>query len=79
MFVSVLGAYAPTAKATPGEKQKFYTELQDTIDKVLTNDILIMLGDFNAWVGVLDHDNDLWRGVGEDTALVNEISQEKSC
>ena len=62
MFVSVLCEYAPTTRATPGVKQKFYAELQDTIDKVPTNDILILLGDFNARVGVLDH-NDLWSGV----------------
>ena len=62
VFVSVLCAYAPTARATPGVKQKFYAELQDTINKVPANDILVLLGDFNAWVGVLAH-NDLWSGV----------------
>ena len=61
-FVSVLCVYAPTARATPDVKQKVYAELLDTIDKVPTNDILILLGDFNARVGVLDH-NDLWSGV----------------
>lgn len=43
MFVSVLCAYAPISRATPGVMQKFYAELQDTIDKVPTNDILILL------------------------------------
>ena len=62
-FVSVVCAYAPTAKATPGVKLKFYTDLQDTIDKVPHNDILVMLGDFNARVGTLDPRNDLWHGV----------------
>ena len=60
--MSVLCAYAPTVKATPGVKQKFYADLQDTIDKVPANDNLILLGDFNARVGVLDH-NDLWSSV----------------
>ena len=62
VFVSVLSAYAPTAKVTAGVKQKFYADLQDTIDNVPANDILILLGDFNARVGVLDHNN-LWSGV----------------
>ena len=60
--MSVLCAYAPTVKSTPGVKQKFYADLQDTIDKVPANDNLILLGDFNARVGVLDH-NDLWSSV----------------
>ena len=32
LFVSVVCAYAPTAKAPPALKAKFYTNLQDTID-----------------------------------------------
>ena len=47
-------AYAPTAKALPSIKLKFYDDLQDTIDRIQHNDILVMLGDFNARVGVLD-------------------------
>ena len=63
MYLSVLCAYAPTAKATPGVKEKFYTELQDAMDKVPPSDILIVGGDFNARVGVLDGSNVLWRGI----------------
>ena len=56
-------AYAPTAKAPPSIKLKSYDYLQDTIDRISHNDILVMLGDFNARVGVLDRGNDLWQGV----------------
>ena len=62
-YVSVFCAYAPTAKAPPGIKQRFYTDLQDTIDKIPHNDILVTLGDFNARVGVLDQGSDVWCGV----------------
>ena len=62
-YLSVVCVYAPTAKATPSIKQKFYSDLQDTIDKIPQNDILLMLGDFNARVGVLDQDSDVWQGV----------------
>ena len=44
-------------------KLKFYDDLQDTIDRIPHNDILVMLGDFNARVGVLDTGNNLWQGV----------------
>ena len=62
-YVSVVCAYEPTAKATPSIKLKFYDDLQDIIDKILHNNILVLLGDFNARVGVLDTGNVLWQGV----------------
>lgn len=62
-YVSVVCAYAPTAKAPPGIKEKFYSDLQDTIDKIPQNDVLVMLGDFNARVGVLEQGSDAWQRV----------------
>ena len=62
-YVSVVCAYASTAKAPPSTKLQFYDNLQDTIDRIPHNDILVMLGDFNARVGVLDTGNNLWQGV----------------
>ena len=61
--ISVVCAYAPTAKAPPGIKRTFYTDLQDTIDKIPRNYILVTLRDFNARVGVLDQGSDMWCGV----------------
>ena len=58
-YVSIVCAYAPTAKAHPSIKLKFYDDLQDTIDRISHNDILVMLGDFNARLGVLDTGNNL--------------------
>ena len=40
-----------------------FAELQDALDKIPESDILVVLGDFNARVGVLDQDSDLWRGI----------------
>ena len=63
-YVSVVWCtYAPTAKAPTSIKLKCYDDLQDTIDRIPQNDILVMLSDFNARVGVLDTGNDLWQGV----------------
>lgn len=61
-YVSVVCAYAPTAKAPPGIVQKFMEDLQDAIDKIPTSDVLLLLGDFNACVGC-SADDDVWRGV----------------
>ena len=53
-FISVISAYAPTARAPPGIKSKFMEELQDVLDKVPSSDLLLLLGDFNARVGCSD-------------------------
>ena len=51
--MSVVSAYAPTARAPPAVRSKFSCELQDTLDRVGQNDVLVLLGDFNFRVGVL--------------------------
>ena len=58
--MSVVSAYAPTAKAPPGVA-KFTDELQDALDRMPADDILVVLGDFNARVGRRDGVNDMWR------------------
>ena len=60
IFVTVICAYAPTARAPPEVKSKFSGELQDTLDKVSQKDVLVVLGDFNARVGVLKPDEEEW-------------------
>ena len=62
-FVTVISAYAPTAKAPPGIAQKFMDDLQGTPDKILVSDMLLLLGDFNARVGSSTAGDNLWRGV----------------
>ena len=59
-YVSVVSAYALTAKAPSGVKAKFTGELQD---RVPMNDILIVLGDFNARVRKGERVDDVWKGV----------------
>ena len=62
-FLPIFSAYAPTARAPPEVKCRFLEDLQDVVDVVPYSDFLILLGDFNARVGVFNHQNNLWRGV----------------
>ena len=63
MFLSIVCAYSPTAKAPPGVKNQFCSDLQETLDQIPQNGILVVLGDFNARVGVLKPGEDSWHGV----------------
>ena len=76
--MTVVSAYAPTAKAPSSVKWKFLADLQDVLDKIPQSDILIMLGDFNARVGMSDSENDPWAGVRgrHSTTDVNEAGEE---
>ena len=63
MIAILISLQKPTAKAPPSIKIKFNDDLQDTVDRIPHHDIFVMLGDFNARVGVLDTGNNLWQGV----------------
>ena len=45
-------ANAPTMKAFPNVKFKFSSYLQDMLHKISQSNIQVLLGDFNARVGV---------------------------
>lgn len=49
-YVTVISVYAPTHRATPEKKEDFYADLQETTDRVHVDDVLILVGDFNARV-----------------------------
>ena len=44
-------AYAPTNDAMDKEKDKFYNQLQDTVSSCNRNDMIVVVGDWNAKVG----------------------------
>ncbi|CAF3390262.1 unnamed protein product, partial [Rotaria socialis] len=41
----------PSTKQMANDADKFYSDLQDTINNVSANDLLIIMGDLNARVG----------------------------
>ena len=50
-FTTFVCCYAPTLSAEVDQKDQFYAQLDDTINKIPSSDDLYLLGDFNARVG----------------------------
>ena len=49
---TIIQCYSPTNDATEDAKTSFYEELQSVVDRVPRRDILLLMGDLNAKVGV---------------------------
>lgn len=49
--ITVVNGYAPTEDAEDDEKTKFYETLEETCENIPRNDILLLVGDFNAKIG----------------------------
>eukprot|EP00117_Sycon_ciliatum_P024042 scpid108656/ scgid20279/ Craniofacial development protein 2; p97 bucentaur protein len=64
--MTIVNVYAPTSKPGLDVKTQFYDDLQRTLDSVPERDILIVLGDFNARIGISDAQSpgdDVWSAV----------------
>lgn len=66
LFMTVVNVYAPTAKAPPSVKERFVLDLQTVLNDVPTSDVLVVVGDLNARVGV--------RAGGCDSALWPDVA-----
>ena len=62
-YLSLISAYAPTAKAPPGIRAKFVDDFQGALNSLPSDDIVIVLGDFNARVGKRETEDDVWKEV----------------
>ena len=49
--ITVIKVYAPTSKAEEAEVERFYEDLQDLLELTPKNDVLFIIGDWNAKVG----------------------------
>ena len=67
----IISAYAPTMTQSQEVREQFYDELYQILDKIPPSDKLLLLGDFNARVGV-DHEG--WDGVLGKHGVGNENS-----
>ena len=54
-LVTIIAAYALTETATRNDKEEFYNDLLKAIESEPPHNILILLGDFNAWIGEYSH------------------------
>ena len=48
--IMVIQAYAPTSNAEEAEVERFYKDLQDLLELTLKEDVLFIIGDWNAKV-----------------------------
>ena len=73
-FATFVCCYAPTLTSDSDLKDRFYSELDDTIKNIKPSDVLYLLGDFNARVGA---EKCLWPEVlgSHGTGKMNENGQ----
>ena len=50
--ITIIQVYAPTSNAEEAEVEQFYEDLQDLIELTSKKDVLFIIGDRNAKVGV---------------------------
>ena len=50
--IMVIQAYAPTSNAEEAEVERFYEDLQDLLQLTPKKDVLFVIGDWNAKVGI---------------------------
>ena len=53
--ITVIQVYAPTSNAEEAEVEQFYEDLQDLLELTSKKDIIFIIGDWNAKVGVKKH------------------------
>ena len=49
--ITVIQVYAPTSNAEEAEVEQFYEDLQDLLELIPKEDVLFIIGDWNAKVG----------------------------
>ena len=49
--ITAIQVYAPTSNAEEAEVKRFYEDLQDLLELTPKNDVLFIIGDWNAKVG----------------------------
>ena len=62
LYASVVSVYAPTHRASQEDKDQFFDDLQGVMDCISSDDLLLIVGDFNARVGGGKR-GDSWVGV----------------
>ena len=50
--ITITQVYTPTSKAEEAEVERFYEDLQDLVELTPKKDVLFIMGDWNAKVGI---------------------------
>ena len=50
--ITVIQAYVPTSNTEEAEVERFYEDLQDLLQRTPNKDVLFIIGDWNAEVGI---------------------------
>ena len=53
--ITIIQVYAPTTNAEGAEVERFYEDLQDLLELTPKKDVLFIIVDWNAKVGVTKH------------------------
>ena len=53
--ITVIQVYAPASNAEEAEVEQFYEDLQDLLELTPPKDVIFIIGDWNAKVGVKKH------------------------
>lgn len=74
--ISIMQTYTPTSDATDEQSEKFYADIQQAFQNIPKNDIVFIMGDFNAKIGV-EEDLPIARnfGLGERNDAGDRLSQ----
>ena len=75
---TVIQVYAPTSNAEAAEVERFYEDLQDLLELTPKKDILFILGDWNAKVGVKKHQGEHKFSLGVQKEAVQRRSAKRT-
>ena len=71
--ITVIQVYAPTSSAEEAEAERFYEDLQDLLELTPKKDVLFIIGDWKAKVGIQETP-----GVTANLALEYRMSRAKA-
>ena len=76
IYLAVIQVYAPTSESSEEELDKFYFDLEESLKDVPRKDMKMIVGDWNAKVGMTVQDG---RELLGDTGTEKETREVKNC
>ena len=76
--IELLQVYAPTSNVEEADVEQFYDDLQDLIEVTPKKDVLFIIGDWNAKVGVKKHQGEHKFSLGVQKEAVQRRSAKRT-